>query len=57
MVVDKAKRTTISISKQTKADLDSVKHPGQSYNGLIGELIKFWSKEHPVAKGRRGGGG
>ena len=42
MATVKAKRTTISISKQTKAALDSVKHPGQSYNGLIGELVKFW---------------
>lgn len=49
-MVDKAKRTTISISKQTKADLDSVKHPGQSYNGLIQELVEFW-KDKPKPTG------
>jgi hypothetical protein len=51
----KAKRTTISISQQTKADLDSVKHPGQSYNGLIGELVKFW-KDKARQTGRAGRG-
>jgi hypothetical protein len=44
-MVGKAKRTTISISQQTKGDLDSVKHPGQSYNGLIQELVKFWQQK------------
>jgi predicted CopG family antitoxin len=44
-MVDKAKRTTISISQQIKSDLDSLKHPGQSYNGLIQELVKFWKQK------------
>ena len=46
VLVDKAKRTTISISHPTKRILDSIKHPGQSYDGLIQELIKLWEKEH-----------
>ncbi|MBA7624902.1 hypothetical protein ES703_32316 [subsurface metagenome] len=46
LVVNKAKRTTISISQPTKHILDSIKHPGQSYDGLIQELIKLWEKEH-----------
>jgi hypothetical protein len=46
VLVDKAKRTTISISQPTKRILDSIKHPGQSYDGLIQELIKLWEKEH-----------
>jgi len=45
---DKAKRTTISISRETKGVLDSVKHPGQSYGGLIQELVRLWQKEHGV---------
>ena len=46
LVVSKAKRTTISISEPTKHILDSIKHPGQSYDGLIQELIKLWEKEY-----------
>ncbi len=35
-------RSSISISQQTKDELDSIKHSGQSYDGLIKELVKFW---------------
>jgi len=42
VATDKAKRTTISILQQTKDALDSMKHPGQSYEGLIQELLQFW---------------
>jgi len=38
-------RTSISVSRQTKANLDSIKHEGQSYNGLIQELVKFWKEK------------
>jgi len=44
----KKKRASLSISKETKELLDSIKHIGQSYEGLIQELIKFWGKEHGV---------
>jgi len=36
------KRTSIGVSRQTKANLDSIKHAGQSYSGLIQELLEFW---------------
>lgn len=35
-------RTSISVSRQTKDNLDSIKHTGQSYSGLIQELVEFW---------------
>ena len=45
MVSDQARgRTSISILRQTKDALDSIKHPGQSYNGLIQELINLWQR-------------
>jgi len=40
------KRTTISISIRTKEELDKLKHPGQSYDGLFKELLEFWVEEH-----------
>ena len=48
MVSEAAKRTTISILKPTKDALDSIKHPGQTYDGMIQELIWFWKREHRV---------
>ena len=48
VATDKAKRVTVSIRGQTKDSLDSIKHPGQSYDGLIEELIRFWEKGHGV---------
>jgi hypothetical protein len=39
------KRVTVSISGETKEFLDSIKHTGQSYNGLIQELVRFWKKQ------------
>jgi len=50
VVTDESKRTTIAISERTKGGLDSVKHPGQTYDGAIQELIELWKKEHEVAK-------
>jgi len=50
VVSDKAKRTTISVLRDTKDALDSIKHPGQSYNGLIQELVRLWKKEHGIAR-------
>ena len=52
---DKKKRKSIGISQQTKDVLDSIKHPGQSYEGLIQELVRFWKKEHGVGKGESKG--
>lgn len=44
MVKKKRKQSSIAISRPTKDVLDSIKHPGQSYEGLIKELIKFWQE-------------
>ncbi len=30
---------------RTKAIMDLIKHPGQSYDGLIKELVKFWKEK------------
>jgi len=38
-------RSTISISLETKNALNSIKHEGQSYNGLIQEVVKFWKEK------------
>lgn len=38
-------RSCISISLETKNALNSIKHEGQSYNGLIQELVEFWEEK------------
>ena len=35
-------RSTINISRRTKNTLDTIKRQGQSYDGLIQELVQFW---------------
>ncbi|MFH0768359.1 MAG: hypothetical protein V1932_02170 [Chloroflexota bacterium] len=39
------KRVSLSISTETKAMLDSIRHAGQSYNGVLRELVNFWNKQ------------
>lgn len=51
MNIKKKNRASLSISKETKGLLDSIKHTGQSYNGLIQELVMLWKKEHGVKGG------
>ncbi|MBI2908918.1 MAG: hypothetical protein HYX92_14845 [Chloroflexi bacterium] len=36
---------TVRISKQTKASLDELRHPGQSYDGVLQELLECWQRE------------
>jgi len=48
MNTKREKRASLSISKETKALLDSIKHTGQSYNGLLQELIGLNKKEDEV---------
>ena len=48
LVSNEGKRLTISISRRTKDALDKIKHTGQSYEGLIQELIGLWKKEHEI---------
>lgn len=38
------KRASVSISRETKGVLDSIKRPGQSYDGVIQELAMHWKK-------------
>lgn len=45
MRIKSKKRVTVSISKETKEFLDSIKHTGQSYEGLIRELVVCWRKK------------
>jgi predicted CopG family antitoxin len=33
---------SIKIDETTKEKLDKVKHPGQSYDGIIRELAELW---------------
>jgi len=35
----------VSISRATKEFLDSIKRPGQSYDGAIRELVMLWKKK------------
>jgi len=39
------KRASVSISRETKEFLDSMKRPGQSYDGAIRELVMCWKKQ------------
>ena len=39
------RRSSISIFSQTKRDLDSIKYTGQSYDGLLQELLEFWREK------------
>lgn len=42
----KKKRAPISISLEAKGELDTVKSTGQSYDGIIRELVKFWKEKN-----------
>ncbi len=39
--MSKEKRASVNLSRATKDALDSIKHTGQSYDGLIRELLRF----------------
>jgi len=45
------KQATLNISLEVKGEPGSVKSPGQSYDGLIQELVKFWKEKRPAATG------
>ena len=40
----KGSRSSLSLSQTTKDGLDSIRHPGQSYDGLMQELVRFWKE-------------
>ncbi len=46
------KRASISISKETKELLDSIKHTGQSYDGLIRELVVYRKRKQETEVGK-----
>jgi hypothetical protein len=47
------KRVTVSISRETKELLDLIKHTGQSYEGLIQELVMCWREKQEAEGGKR----
>ena len=42
------KRASMSIARETKEFLDSIKRPGQSYDGVIRELVICWKENQKV---------
>ena len=42
------KRVSVSVSEETKGLLDSIKHRGQSYDGLLHELAMRWRRMKEV---------
>jgi len=38
-------RADINISREAKSQLDDIKASGQSYDGIIRELVKLWKKK------------
>ena len=44
------KRATINISTELKSQLDDLKSSGQSYDGIIRQLVKFWKEKRGQSK-------
>lgn len=42
------KRAGVSVARETKGLLDTIKRPGQSYDGVIRELVICWKKKKEV---------
>ncbi len=40
----KTPRTSIGLKRETKERLDRNKHPGQSYDGFVCQLVDSWEK-------------
>jgi len=59
---DKQTRVTIDVVQETKDGLDFIRRPGQTYNGVIQELMELWKRQvwettrvpSPVEIGQRG---
>ncbi len=49
-------RSSISITSQTKQGLDSIKHVGQSYDGLLQEMLTCWKENRSESRPPRKGG-
>jgi len=39
------KRAVINISQEAKSQMDDIKLEGQSYDGIIRGLVKFWKEK------------
>jgi len=39
------KRGVINISQEAKSQMNDIKAKGQSYDGIIRELVKFWGEK------------
>jgi hypothetical protein len=39
-------KTTISISRATKARMDKWRTPGQCYDGFLIQIVNLWEKMH-----------
>jgi len=42
---DKRIRVVVAVSEETRDGLDFIRRPGQSYDGVIQELIEFWKRQ------------
>lgn len=45
----KKKRSQLNVRKDTKDALDSIKHPGQCYDGIIRELVRLYQETQKKA--------
>lgn len=43
----KPKPATIQLNPDTKAALKLIMHPGQTWGGVVQELLDFWNAHHP----------
>jgi len=39
------KTTFIRVSKETRDKLHNIKYPGQTFDGIITQIIEFWIRE------------
>ena len=51
--MNKKQRASLNITLEAKLELDSVKSPGQSYDGIIQELVKFYKEKRKEYWSRR----
>lgn len=50
------KRAHISLKPQTKEVLTSIRATGQSFDGIIQQLLEFWTKQSEKTKAHRSDG-
>lgn len=42
----KAGSGIVRVRTETKSRLDKLRHPGQSYDGVLEEVLDFWDEHH-----------